>query len=144
MAFKLGSSRGPILNKGQVESRLSFKQADSSVPGTPVLRKKLGKGIMGEANNDGSIFISHKLEPGSEQEEHVLMHEMVHQTDMKLGKLTYDDNFIKWNGEIYDRKDGKILYNGEWRDEGWEQFPWEKLAYKVGGKAKKEAEKKNT
>ena len=129
MAFKLGSSRGPILNKGQVESRLSFKQADSSVPGTPVLRKKLGKGIMGEANNDGSIFISHKLEPGSEQEEHVLMHEMVHQTDMKLGKLAYDDNFIKWNGEIYERKDGMINYNGEMIPEGSKDFPWEKMPW---------------
>ena len=38
----------------------------------------------------------------------------------------------------------KILYNGQWRDEGRKEFPWEKLAYKVGGKAKKEAEKKNT
>ena len=129
MAFKLGSSRGPILNKGQVESKLQFKQVDASVPGTPVLRKELGKGIMGEANNDGSIFISHKLEPGSEQEEHVLMHEMVHQTDMKLGKLAYDDNFIKWNGEIYERKNGMINYNGEMIPEGSKDFPWEKMPW---------------
>ena len=129
MAFKLGSSRGPILDRGQVESKLQFKQVDASVPGTPVLRKELGKGIMGEANNDGSIFISHKLEPGSEQEEHVLMHEMVHQTDMKLGKLTYDDNFIKWNGEIYERKIGMINYNGEMIPEGSKDFPWEKMPW---------------
>ena len=50
------------------------------------------------------------------------------------------------DGDLTIRKtrDGKILYNGIWREEGWEQFPWEKLAYKVGTKAKKEAEKKNT
>jgi len=129
MAFKLGSSRGPILNKGQVESRLSFKQADSSIPGTPVLRKDLGKGILGEANNDGSIFISHKVEPGSEQEQHIMMHEMIHMTDMKIGKLAYDDNFIKWNGEIYERKDGMINYNGEMLPEGDKSFPWEKMPW---------------
>jgi len=129
MAFKLGSSRTPALNRGQVEGRLSFKQTDASVPGTPVLRKDLGKGILGEANNDGSIFISHKVEPESKQEEHVLMHEMVHQTDMKLGKLAYDDNFIKWNGEIYDRKNGKIFYNNEWVPEGSKDFPWEKMPW---------------
>ena len=129
MAFKLGSSRTPALNKGQVEGRLSFKQSDSSVPGTPILRRDLEKGIMGEANNDGSIFISNKLHPGSQEEQHVLMHEMVHQTDMKIGKLAYDDNFIKWNGEIYDRKDGMINYNGQWVEEGSKDFPWEKMPW---------------
>ena len=129
MAFKLGSSRTPALNKGQIEGRLSFKQTDASVPGTPVLRKKLGGGILGEANNDGSIFIHEKVVPGSEQEKLVLMHEMVHQTDMKVGKLAYDDNFIKWNGEIYDRKNGKIFYNNEWVPEGSKDFPWEKMPW---------------
>ena len=129
MAFKLGSSRTPTLNKGQIEGRLSFKQTDASVPGTPVLRKDLGKDVLGEANNDGSIFIHNKVKPGSEQEKHVLMHEMVHQTDMRVGKLAYDDNFIKWNGEIYDRKKGKIFYNNEWVPEGSKDFPWEKMPW---------------
>tara|TARA_R100001443_G_scaffold56717_1_gene67680 strand:- start:443 stop:835 length:393 start_codon:yes stop_codon:yes gene_type:complete len=129
MAFKLGSSRGPILNKGQVESKMSFKQSDGSIPGTPVLRKDLGKGILGEANNDGSIFISNTVEPGSEQEQHVLMHEMVHQTDMRLGKLAYNDDYIKWNGEMYERKNGKIYYNNEWQDEGSKNFPWENMPW---------------
>ena len=129
MAFKLGSSRTPALNKGQVKSRLSFKQADSSVPGTPILRKDLSEGILGEANNDGSIFISNSVEPGSEKERQVLMHEMVHQTDMKIGKLAYDDNFIKWNGKTYERKDGMINYNGEMIPEGSKDFPWEKMPW---------------
>ena len=129
MAFKLGSSRGPILNKGQVKSKLSFKQDDSSIPGTPVLRKNLEGGIMGEANNDGSIFISDKLVPGSMEEQHVLMHEMVHQTDMKIGKLAYDDNYIKWNGRIYERKNGMINYNGEMLPEGSKEFPWEQMPW---------------
>lgn len=129
MAFKLGSSRGPILNKGQVKSKLSFKQDDSSIPGTPVLRKNLEGGIMGEANNDGSIFISDKLVPGSIEEQHVIMHEMVHQTDMKIGKLAYDDNYIKWNGRVYERKNGMINYNGEMLPEGSKEFPWEQMPW---------------
>ena len=129
MAFKLGSSRGPILNKGQVKSKLSFKQDDSSIPGTPVLRKNLEGGIMGEANNDGSIFISDKLVPGSMEEQHVLMHEMVHQTDMKIGKLAYDDNYIKWNGRVYERKNGMINNNGEMLPEGSKEFPWEQMPW---------------
>ena len=129
MAFKLGSPRNNTLSKGQVKSKLSFKQSDSSIPGVPVIRKKLGKGIMGEANNDGSIFLSDKIEEGSTQENEVLRHEMVHMTDMKVGKLAYDDNFIKWNGEIYERKDGKILYNDEWVPEGSKDFPWEKMPW---------------
>ena len=129
MGFKLGTSRLPIANEGQIESKLSFRQSDASVPGTPVLRKSLEKGILGEANNDGSIFIHDKVIPGSEQEQHVLMHEMVHMTDMKVGKLAYDDNFIKWNGEIYDRKNGKIFYNNEWVPEGSKDFPWEKMPW---------------
>ena len=129
MAFKLGSSRTPTLNRGQIEGRLSFTQTDASVPGTPVLRKKLGGGILGEANNDGSIFIHEKVVPGSEQEKQVLIHEMVHQTDMKLGKLAYDDNSIEWNGETYDRKNGMINYNGEMLPEGSKDFPWEKMPW---------------
>ena len=135
MGFKLGTSRSPIASEGQIESRLSFKKVpfgtgvDSSVPGTPVLRKNLKGGILGEANNDGSIFIHDKVVPGSEQEQHVLMHEMIHMTDMKVGKLAYDDDHIKWNGEVYNRKDGKIFYNNEWVPEGSKDFPWEKMPW---------------
>ena len=129
MGFKLGSSQTPALNKGQVESKLSFKKDNSSVPGTPVLRKELKGGVLGESNNDGSIFISNKLIPGSPEETHVIMHEMVHQTDMKVGKLAYSDNHLKWNGEIYNRQDGMIEYEGQWMPEGSKDFPWEKMPW---------------
>ena len=129
MGFKLGTSTPLIASQGQIESALSFKQADSSVPGTPVLRKNLEGGVLGEANNDGSIFIHKKVEPGSEQEQHVLMHEMVHMTDMKVGKLAYDDNHIMWNGEIHPRKNGKIFYQDKWIPEGSKDFPWEKMPW---------------
>ena len=34
MAFKLGKSRVLVANQGQVESKLSFKTPDASIPGT--------------------------------------------------------------------------------------------------------------
>mgnify|MGYP003150140013 CR=1 FL=1 len=120
--FKLGSE-----NRNIKKNPLSFKREDSSVPGTHVLKKKLGKGILGESNNDGTIFISVKVPEGSDQEKQILMHEMKHQTDMKTGKLAYDDESISWMGEKYERKKGKINYNGEWLPEGHTSFPWEKV-----------------
>jgi len=62
---------------------------------------------------------------------------------METGELGYNDNSVTWRGNKYPRKDGKIKYKGSWKPEGDKSFPWEKLAYKVGTKAKKEATKKN-
>ena len=50
---------------------------------------------------------------------------MRHATDMKLGKLQYTDNNVTWNGKKYERKDGKIKFNGKWMPEGSKDFPWE-------------------
>ena len=133
MGFKLGSERGNYAINGEIKTKLRFSKKsgdpDASLPGVPVIRKKLEGGIMGEANNDGSIFISEKIEPGSEMEKQILMHEMVHMTDMKVGKLAYSDDHIKWNGEVYDRKNGKIFYNDQWLPEGSKDFPWEKMPW---------------
>ena len=131
---------------------MAFKLVRSTLKGTgahkdmvfQMKRKKLEDAIAGEANNDGTIFVNKNIEKGSPLEAEVVAHEGDHMARMEKGELDYSDDNVTWRGKKYDRKDGKILYNGEWRDEGWEQFPWEKLAYKVGGKAKKEAEKKNT
>ena len=122
MAFKLGSENRKS-TYGSHKNR--FDKDDVSVPGTPVIRKKLGKGISAEANIDGSIFISDKVEPGSQKEREILMHEMKHLVDMKTGKLSYTDNDITWMGQTYERKKGKINYNGEWLPEGSREFPWE-------------------
>ena len=69
MGFKLGKARQPYMTNGKIKSTLSFnKQAgdsNASVPGTPVIRKPLDEGILGEANMDGSIYISDKIIPGS-------------------------------------------------------------------------------
>ena len=123
MAFKLGSENRKM-NYDTAKNR--FNIDDASVPGTPILRKDLAKGIQAEANIDGSIFLSNKVEAGSAEERKILMHEMKHLVDMKVGKLAYTDDDITWMGESYERKNGKINYNGEWLPEGDTTFPWEK------------------
>ena len=72
MGFKLGKERGNYAINGEIKTKMRFgKEAggDASVPGTPVIRKDLAPGILGEANMDGSIYISNTIEPGSKQEE---------------------------------------------------------------------------
>ena len=103
---------------------------------TPIIRKNLDKGILGEANNDGSIFIHEDVIPGSDQEKEVVIHEMVQQTDMKVGKLAYGDNFVKYNGETYLRQtiNGKdmIIVDGVAKEAGDHGFPWEEDANNGG------------
>ena len=54
---------------------------------------------------------------------------MRHATDMKIGKLKYDDNSVTYNGEVFPREDinGKdmIKIDGKWKEVGDEGFPWE-------------------
>jgi len=99
------------------------------VPGTPVIRKPLEEGILGEANMDGSIYISDTIEPGSAEERQVINHEMRHSTDMRTGKLAYGDDFVKYNGVTYPRMtiDGKdmIIIDGVAKEAGDGNFPWE-------------------
>ena len=111
-------------NKKVIKGRFSHSREEAS-PGTPLYRKKLDGSIQGEANNDGTIFIDESIEPGSAEERQILSHEMKHLTEMKIGKLKYDDNWIKYNGMKYPRAKGKILYEGQWIPEGGKQFPWE-------------------
>ena len=131
MGFKLGKARQPMARGGIVNKKLSFKSDEASIPGNPVVRKNLGPDILGEANMDGSIFISNKIQPGSEEENQVLLHEMRHATDMKLGKLAYSDDAVYYDGVTYPREtiNGKdmIKVDGKWTEAGGD-FPWEKTA----------------
>jgi len=131
MAFKLGKARQPIANGGIVDKKLSFKPNDASIPGNSVVRKPLAEGILGEANMDGSIFISDTIQPGSKEESQVLIHEMRHATDMKLGKLAYSDDAVYYDGVTYPRQtiNGRdmIKVDGKWKEAG-DDFPWEKTA----------------
>jgi hypothetical protein len=132
MGFKLGSERGNHAINGELKSKMRFDKnsgGDGSVPGTPVIMKKLAKGILGEANMDGSIYMSDTLDPNSAQFRQTLNHEMRHATDMRIGKLAYADDSITYNGEVFPRetKKGKdmILIDGEWKEAGHTGFPWE-------------------
>jgi len=134
MGFKLGTSRGNYAVSGEIKTKLRFSQeagGDASVPGNPVIRKNLEDGILAEANMDGSIYLSNEVQPGSHEETQVLLHEMRHATDMKTGKLAYDDDHIKYNGTTYPRetRNGKdmIQVDGKWTEAGGD-FPWEKDA----------------
>ena len=130
MGFKLGTSRGNYADRGEIKTKLSFtRNQQATIPGTPVIAKPLGEGIMGEANMDGTIFISNKLDPNSFEYRQVINHEMRHATDMKLGKLAYDDDHIMYNGERFERQDingvDSILVEGQWKEAGDTGFPWE-------------------
>ena len=106
MGFKLGTARRPYAVSGEIKTKFHFNKetgGDASVPGTPVIRKNLESCVLGEANMDGSIYISDKLQPNSDEENQTLIHEMRHATDIKLGKLEYADNYIKYNGETFHR-----------------------------------------
>tara|TARA_R110000824_G_scaffold370436_2_gene560030 strand:- start:291 stop:716 length:426 start_codon:yes stop_codon:yes gene_type:complete len=130
MGFKLGTSRGNYADRGEIKTKLSFtRNQQATIPGTPIIAKPLGEGIMGEANMDGTIFVSNKLDPNSFEYRQVVNHEMRHATDMKLGKLSYDDDHIMYNGERFERKDingiDSILVDGRWKEAGDTGFPWE-------------------
>ena len=132
MGFKLGTERGNYAVSGEIKTKMRFHQeagGDASVPGTPVIRKDLEEGVLGEANMDGSIYISDKIAPGSFEERQVINHEMPHATSIGIGKLKYADDHIKWNGETFERetRNGKdmIKVDGEWKEAGSHDFPWE-------------------
>ena len=131
MAFKLGKAKQPVARGGVIDKKLSFRTDEASVPGNEVIRKNLSEGILGEANMDGSIFISNKIQPGSKEENQVLIHEMRHATDMKLGKLAYSDDAVYYDGITYPREtiNGRdmIKVDGKWKEAG-DDFPWEKTA----------------
>ncbi len=110
MAFKLGK-----------ETR-GFKNSSN----TKIFKKKLDDGIMGEANADGSIYVD--VNVPEEMVEYVATHEMQHQTDMEIGKTTYDDNAVYHMGQVWARGNGYITdpHTGKRYLEGDKNLPWEK------------------
>ena len=136
MGFKLGTERGLEAVSGEIRTKLRFHREsgnpDLSVPGTPIIRKRLEPGVLGEANMDGSIYVSDKLDPDSFEMRETINHEMRHATDMKIGKLEYSDYHIKWDGKVFERRDiiGMDMVNidGEWKKVGSSDLPWEQEA----------------
>ena len=109
MAFKLGKEKRGFKNSGN----------------TKIFKKKLGDGIMGEANSDGSIFVDPSVP--KDIVNYVATHEMQHQTDMKIGKTTYDDNAVYHMGQVWPRGNGYIMdpHTGKKYPEGSRELPWE-------------------
>ena len=139
MGFKLGTERGNFAIGGEIRKKMSFHKEsgdpDLSVPGTPVIRKKLEKDVLGEANMDGSIYVSDKLDPNSFEMRQTINHEMIHATSMKIGKTGYADDYVMWDGEKYPRqtRGGKdmILFEGQWIEAGDPRVPWEREANRI-------------
>jgi hypothetical protein len=132
MGFKLGSERGNYATSGEIKTKMRFGKnsgGDGSVPGTPVIQMPLAEGVLGEANMDGSIYMSDLLDPNSPEFRQTLNHEMRHATDMRIGKLAYSDDSITYNGEVFPRETRKgkdmIKVDGKWKEAGHTGFPWE-------------------
>ena len=135
MGFKLGTEIGLEVTGCEISNKMRFHQesgGDASVPGTPVIRVPLEEGVLGEANMDGCIYVSDKIIPDSFDERQVVSHEMRHATDIKIGKLEYADDYIKWNGVTFPRKTrynkDMIQVDGKWKEAGDGGFPWEQEA----------------
>ena len=119
MGFKLGKETRRIRNSKD----------------TPIFRKNLDKGILGEANMDGSIYVDKDVPKGSALEKKVIRHESVHAKEMKSGKIAYGDDYVRDGKKTYHRKtrNGKdmVKVNGEWYEVGDDRLPWEKRAKKA-------------
>ena len=67
---------------------------ETSTYNTPVFQKDLGGDILGEANNDGTIFIDKSLSGKKKIE--AVEHEKVHLDQMGQGKLQYTNDTVTW------------------------------------------------
>ena len=97
-----------------------MKGAPYDCDNTPVYNVDMEDGVLGKANNNGTIVLNKNLSP--EKKEEVIAHEKVHLDQMKRGDLQYDDETVTWKGKIYSRASMK---------EGAKNLPWEKEAWKI-------------
>jgi hypothetical protein len=89
------------------------------IDNTPVYHVDMEEGVLGKANNNGTIILNKDLEPHQIPE--VVAHEKVHIDQMRRGDLDYDDNYVYWKGKKYSRAQMK---------EGAKNLPWEAEAYR--------------
>ena len=89
------------------------------IDNTPVYHVDMEEGVMGKANNNGTIIINKDVT--AEQLPSVVAHEKVHIEQMKRGDLNYDDDYVYWKGKKYSRSQ---------MNEGAHNLPWEAEAYK--------------
>ena len=106
----------------KLEELLGLNEA--SEYGMPVFEKKLSKGIRGEANRDGTIFVKKGLSQNEINK--AVAHEKVHLEQMKQGRLDYNNETVTWKPNT---KTAARVYKRENMMEGAKNLPWEKEAY---------------
>ena len=89
-----------------------------NIDNTPIYSVDMEDGVLGKANNNGTIIVDENLSPLEAKE--VVKHERVHIDQMRRGDLDYDDKNVYWKGRIIPRSSIK---------EGDKNLPWEKEAY---------------
>ncbi len=89
------------------------------IDNTPIYQVDMEDGVMGKANNNGTIIINKDVPINKIQD--VINHETVHIDQMKRGDLNYDDKYVYWKGKKYSRAQ---------MQEGAKNLPWEAEAYK--------------
>ena len=89
------------------------------IDNTPIYHVDMEEGVMGKANNNGTIIINKDVDPSRTQD--VIDHEMVHIDQMKRGDLDYDDKNVYWKDKVIPRSSIK---------EGDSALPWEAEAYR--------------
>mgnify|MGYP000456647005 CR=1 FL=1 len=100
---------------------MAFKMNGAPYGGdnTPIYHVDMEDGVLGKANNNGTIIINKDIKD-PKQIDDVVDHEMIHIDQMKRGDLNYDDKYVYWKGKKYSRAQMK---------EGAKNLPWEKEAY---------------
>ena len=86
---------------------------------TPIYNVNMEQGVLGKANNNGTIIINKDIKD-PKQIQDVVDHENIHIDQMKRGDLDYDDNNVYWKEKKYSRSK---------MQEGAKNLPWEKEAY---------------
>jgi len=89
------------------------------IDNTPIYQVDMEDGVMGKANNNGTIIINKDVPINKIQD--VINHEKVHIDQMKRGDLNYDDKYVYWKGKKYSRAQ---------MQEGAKNLPWEAEAYR--------------
>ena len=84
-----------------------------------VLKENLGKNVHGITLNDGTIIINRNLSPV--QQKLAKRHEDIHRDQILRKDLSYDDDYVYWKGNKYNRKKIK---------EGSPKLDWEAEAYR--------------
>jgi len=90
-----------------------------TIDNTPIYHVDMEAGVMGKANNNGTIIINKDVPVNKIQD--VIKHEKVHIDQMKRGDLNYDDKYVYWKGKKYSRAQ---------MQEGAKNLPWEAEAYR--------------